>query len=404
MSVQNRRFTSCLVFGVVGIVLALWAPSFGGTVLWAQVPIAAPADVGMDPAALSRIPTLVREALGEKKMPGAVVCVGRRGKIVYLEAFGHRKLSSEPELMTVDTIFDMASITKPVATATCVMKLVERGSFRLEDKVAKYLPDFAVHGKDAITVKHLLLHQSGLIPDNPLSDYLHGPTIAWKNVCALKLMAPVGTEFKYSDVNFIVLAKLIERVADADVHAFSQREIFAPLGMRESGFLPSESLKARAAVTEQRDGEWMRGEVHDPRAYHLGGVAGHAGLFSSATDLAIYAQMLLNEGTYDLGEQPIKVLSPRTVRIMTRGYAVSSGIRGLGWDKQTGYSSNRGDLLTKSAFGHGGFTGTVLWIDPKLDLFFIFLSNRVHPDGQGSVNHLAGQLLNVIAGAINARD
>ena len=358
----------------------------------------------MDSAGLSRIPALIEEAIGEGKMPGAVVCIGRHGKIVYLEAFGHRKLLPEPEVMTVDTLFDMASITKPVATATSVMKLLERGQFRLDDKVAKYLPDFALNGKDRITIKDLLLHQSGLIPDNPLSDYVSGPTMAWKNICELELIAPVGAEFKYSDVNFIVLAKLVEQLAGEDVHLFSQREIFAPLGMRESGYLPSENLRKRAAATEQREGAWMQGEVHDPRAYQLGGVAGHAGFFSSASDLAIYAQMMLGKGTLDLGEQPIKALSARTVRVMTRGYPVSSGVRGLGWDKQTAYSSNRGDLLSKSAFGHGGFTGTVLWIDPKLDLFFIFLSNRVHPDGKGSVNHLAGQLLNLVVGSIDEID
>ena len=166
--------------------------------------------------------------------------------------------------------------------------------------------------------------------------------------------------------------------------------------MSETGYLPAEPLRTRAAATEQREGRWLRGEVHDPRAHLLGGVAGHAGLFSTARDLAIYAQMMLEEGSY----KETRILSPPTVATMTRAYAVSSGLRGLGWDKRSGYSSNRGDILSNRAFGHGGFTGTVLWIDPHLELFVIFLSNRLHPDGRGTVNPLAGRIVTVAAASI----
>jgi CubicO group peptidase (beta-lactamase class C family) len=166
--------------------------------------------------------------------------------------------------------------------------------------------------------------------------------------------------------------------------------------MDETGFLPREELRQRAAPTEQREGRWMRGEVHDPRAYHLGGIAGHAGLFSTCEDLARYAQMLLGDGQYG----GVRVLQPETVRLMTAPVPVSSGLRGLGWDIRTGYSSNRGDLFTPRAFGHGGFTGTTFWVDPGQDLFVVFLGNRLHPDGKGSVNTLAGRIGTIAAAAI----
>jgi CubicO group peptidase (beta-lactamase class C family) len=196
----------------------------------------------------------------------------------------------------------------------------------------------------------------------------------------LKLQAPTGSKFIYSDVNFILLGEIIRKVSGESVHEFSREQVFQPLGMKETGYLPDEPLRARAAPTQERDGHWMQGEVHDPRAFKLGGVAGHAGLFSTAEDMAIYAQMMLSRGEH----QGARIMSPETFALMTRGEKVSSGIRGLGWDKRTGFSINRGEGLSDAAFGHGGFTGTVLWIDPELELFVIFLSNRVHPDGKGS--------------------
>ncbi|TWT75216.1 exo-beta-N-acetylmuramidase NamZ domain-containing protein [Allorhodopirellula solitaria] len=358
------------------------------------------APVGMQTERLAAIEGLMSEGISQGRLPGGVVCFGRQGEVMYLEAFGNRQLGDAPEAMTVDTVFDLASLTKPVATATSIMKLVENGELLLRDKVVDHLPEFAPYGKDEITVQDLLLHESGLIPDNAMADYQNGPEVAWEKICQLKLVSPIGERFRYSDVNFIVLAKLVERVTGKSIDVFSQDELFAPLGMDETGYNPPESLKHRAAPTQKRDGDWMRGEVHDPRAHALSGVAGHAGLFSTATDIAVYAQMMLGNGSADTADGEARVLSPATVSKMTAAYRVSSGIRGLGWDKQTAYSSNRGDLLSSSAFGHGGFTGTVLWIDPELDLFFVFLSNRVHPDGRGSVNHLAGKILNVVVSSL----
>lgn len=349
----------------------------------------------MDTAALAQIDALVATGIAEKKMPGCVVCVGRRGKIVLLKAYGNKRVLPVEELMATDTVFDMASLTKPVATATSVVLLVEQGKLKLDDKVAAILPGFEANDKGEITIQHLLTHTSGLLPDNALADYEHGPEKAIECICELKLQAPTGSKFIYSDVNFILLGEIVRRTSGQSVHEFSQTNLFQPLGMRETGYLPPTELRERAAPTEERDGHWMQGEVHDPRAFKLCGVAGHAGLFSTAEDLAIYAQMMLNRG--QAGGQ--RILAEQTVALMTRDYAVPRGIRGLGWDKQTGYSINKGQKLSAAAFGHGGFTGTVIWIDPEHELFFIFLSNRLHPDGNGAVNPLAGKIADVIVGA-----
>ena len=352
---------------------------------------------------LQRVDAIVEEGIAEGKMPGCVLCVGDSKQLLFFKAYGNRQTQPDIQPMTVDTVFDMASITKPVATGMAIMQLIDRGKLRLGDRVVDFFPDFGVEGKDAITVRDLLIHQSGLIPDNALADYQQGPEEAWKKICQLKLVAPVGKEFKYSDVNFIVLGELVESISGQSLADYCSKELFIPLGMEETGFLPVDGLKQRAAPTEQREGRWMRGEVHDPRAYLLGGVAGHAGLFSTAKDLANFSQQVLrgirNQGLGEGGS----ILSRRAMEVMTSGHRVSSGVRGLSWDKQTGYSSNRGDLLSPEAFGHGGFTGTVLWIDPAQDLFLIFLSNRVHPDGKGAVNPLAGRIWNVLVGGAGKR-
>ncbi len=416
--------TRCVAYFIFGYVISgLHLPAFGQTLTEPAVPAleyrssteaqavpAAPSthlphvsasDVGFAQDKLDQLERLVHEGIANGSLPGCVICIGRHGKLALLRAYGDKRIEPQREPMTTNTLFDMASITKPVATATSIMKLVEDGKIDLNAKAISYLPDFAPNGKEAISIVDLLIHQSGLIPDNPLADYLEGPELAWQRICELELVAPVGSTFKYSDVNFIVLAQLVQRVSGRAINDYAQQEIFQPLGMDSTGFLPTEPLRKLAAPTEQRDGEWIQGTVHDPRAHALGGIAGHAGLFSTAEDLAVYAQMLLSDGTLQTASgQSIRILSPETIATMTQAYPVSSGIRGLGWDKQTGYSSNRGGRLSPAAFGHGGFTGTVLWIDPELDLFFIFLSNRLHPNGNGNVNRLSGQILDTVVSAL----
>lgn len=360
------------------------------------VPTAAPAEVGMSATRLSKIDLAVAEGLRREWMPGCVVMVGHQGKIVFHKAYGNKQVQPETIAMTTDTVFDMASITKPIATATSVMKLVELGKINIDETVAHYIPEFAANGKGEITVRQLLIHQGGLLPDNALSDYEDGPSKAFERIYALGTRVKPGTTFMYTDVGFMVLAKLVERVSGKNVHQFSQEFLFKPLGMQETGYNPDAALRKRAATTQQREGRWMRGEVHDPRAYRLDGIAGHAGLFSTSSDLARFAQMLLGQGTY----QDKQVLAVETVALMTKPNIVSSGLRGLGWDIRTGYSYNRGDLLTDQAFGHGGFTGTTFWVDPGQELFVIFLSNRVHPDGSGSINRLAGRIATIATAAI----
>lgn len=337
---------------------------------------------------LSRIDDAVNEAIEQKKMPGCVVLIGHQGEVIYHKAFGHRQLVPERQPMQLDTVFDLASLTKPIATATSVMTLVEEGKLELDAPVAQYIPEFAANGKAEITVQQLLIHMGGLIPDNSLGDYNDGPKVAFQKIHELSTRAPPGSKFMYSDVGFIVLAELVERISGKRIDEYSHSRIFAPLGMTETGYLPGKELRQRAAVTQQRNGKPMRGEVHDPRAYALEGVAGHAGLFSTATDLAKFAEMLIAGGELN----GIRVLKADTVAQMSARIEVSSGQRTLGWDMNSPYSSNRGETFTLSAFGHGGFTGTAFWIDPELQLYVIFLSNRVHPDGKGSVNRLAGRI------------
>ena len=353
--------------------------------------------LGFDDGALKAIAPLVEASLEKGQMAGAVVCIGRRDGVAYLKAFGNRQMEPAPLPMTVDTVFDLASLTKPLATGLSIMQLVDAGKVRLRDPARVYLPEFGRNGKEAVTILQLLTHQGGLIPDNALSDYQDGPDRAWQNIYDLSLSTPPGTQFKYTDVGFLVLGKVIEEVTGKRLNEYTQQNIYTPLRLTSTGFNPPKAIANKAAATEKRDGQWMVGEVHDPRAYLLEGVAGHAGLFSSAEDLSVLCRMMLNRGTWE-GE---RILSPAAVRRMAAPELLPKDqIRGLGWDKLSVYSSNRGEYFSDEAFGHGGFTGTSLWVDPDLDLFVIFLSNRLHPDGKGSVNRLAGSIGTIAAASL----
>jgi uncharacterized protein YbbC (DUF1343 family) len=358
---------------------------------------ASPEAVGMSSERLRQIETVVGESIARGELPGAVVLVGRQGRIVYRRAFGNRVVQPAKVPMTLDTVFDLASLTKVVATATSIMVLVDQGKVRLWDPVARYVPEFAQQGKGRITVEQLLLHRAGLIADNDMADYQQGPEQAMERVYALATVAEPGTRFIYSDVGYIMLGEIVRRVSGKRLDEFARESVFRPLGMNETAFLPSGKLRERSAPTEQREGRWMVGEVHDPRSYALGGVAGHAGLFSTAGDLARYCQMILNGGAIG----GARILSPMGVRRMTEARGLPfNEMRGLGWDINTGYSSNRGDLLPIGSFGHTGFTGTSLWIDPSSQTFVVFLSNRVHPDGKGDVTPLRGRVASIVAASI----
>jgi uncharacterized protein YbbC (DUF1343 family)/CubicO group peptidase (beta-lactamase class C family) len=355
-----------------------------------------PDELGFDDEHLNRIDEQVAAEIAKQNLPGCVVMIGRREGIAFAKAYGQRQVEPTPEEMTLDTVYDMASVTKPVATATSIMLLVERGQIRLGEPVATYIPEFAQNGKEKITIEHLLTHQGSLIPDNPLKDYEHGTEEAWKRIWALKPTDPIGTKFVYTDVGFITLGEVIHRVTGQTVAEFAAENIFEPLGMSETGYLPDEKLRSRIATTEKRDDKWLRGEVHDPRAALLGGVAGHAGLFSTASDLAKYAHMILSQGR--VGDK--QILSANTIAEMCRPRKIEGNKRALGWDNRSKYSTNRGELFSSAAVGHGGFTGNGFWIDPELDLFVIFLSSRLHPDGVGNVNPLIGRIGSIAAAAI----
>lgn len=362
----------------------------------AGLPLVDPAEAGMRGEHLRRIDAPIREAIAAGEFAGCVVAVGRGEWLVELSAYGERQVEPARLPMTTETLFDLASLTKPIATATSVMVLVERGELRLRDPIEKFLPEITGDHGESITIERLLTHHSGYIPDNPLEDFRHGVDEAWRRLFALEPIEPPGTAFIYSDVNFELLGKIVERVDGRPLDRFARDEVFLPLQMARTRFTPTREQAANCAATEPRDGEMLVGVVHDPRSALLGGVAGHAGLFSTAPDLARYAAMLLGGGGLD----GARVLSPAAVREMTTAREISGARRGIGWDMRSGYSSNRGELLSERAFGHGGFTGTAIWIDPGLDLFVIVLSNRLHPDGEGTVNQLAGRIGSIAAAAI----
>ncbi len=342
----------------------------------------------------------VKAALQRGELPGAVVLILHQDKVVYRKAFGDRVRRPEHTLMTEDTVFDLASLTKPIATALAIMLLIEDGKLNVNDPIAKHLPAFARKEIEGITIAHLLTHTGGFIADNPLKDYQDGKEKAWQNLFALQPLAAPGSKFTYSDVGYMLLGKIVEKTSEMTLDTFTKKRIYGPLGMKETGFLPPADLKKRCAPTQEREGRWMLGEVHDPRAYQLGGVAGHAGLFSTADDLAIFARMLLKQGKHD-GKA---FLRPETVQLMTEPRKVAAtkgaGLRTYGWDMATAYSANRGDVFPKGiSYGHTGFTGTSIWLDPASGTAVIFLSNRVHPDGKGNVTKLRGQMA-TIAGQV----
>jgi uncharacterized protein YbbC (DUF1343 family)/CubicO group peptidase (beta-lactamase class C family) len=381
----------------------------------AQLPGAKPETVAVSAASLAQMDPVIEAEITQHRLPGAVVLVGRKGKIVWHKAYGARALEPAREAMTTDTIFDLASLTKVVATATSIMILVERGKLRLNDPVSLYLPEIKGEGRERITIEQLLTHRAGYGPDFDLRERWTGYDEAIKRLIKEPLRNAPGSRFVYSDICFIALGEIVHRVSGMMLDQFAEKNIFVPLGMKDTGFRPAATLKHRIAPTEKRRGqlsylgdssdnagaageEWLRGSVHDPTAYRMDGVAGHAGLFSTAADLSIYCQMILNGGTY----RGVRILSPLTVAEMTRPRLVNNngGTRGLGWDINTSYSSNRGDLFPLGSFGHTGFTGTSIWIDPASEMFVVFLSNRVHPDGKGDVGPLRGRVATIVAGAV----
>jgi uncharacterized protein YbbC (DUF1343 family)/CubicO group peptidase (beta-lactamase class C family) len=346
------------------------------------------------------IAPLVQAAIRSGDTPGAVVEIGHNGRIVYRRAFGNRTLLPHPSPMAVNTLFDLASLTKVIATTPAIMQLFEQGRIRLNDPVRTYWPAFGANGKQDITVRELLTHFSGLPPDLPLEQPWQGYDQAMNLIVDAEPLVPPGTRFIYSDVNFETLGELVRRVSGEPLDVYCQRHIFGPLGMRHTLFKPSARLHPEMAPTQPPDQKnelvpWY--QVNDGTSFRMGGVAGHAGLFSTAGDLAIYAQTILNGGIY----HGVRILSPTTVLKMTTPETPPDNIavRGLGWDIDTAFSSNRGELFPVGSFGHTGFTGTSIWIDPFSKTFVIILTNAVHPGAHGNVIPLRAKIATLVAAA-----
>ena len=352
-----------------------------------------------------KVDAAIEEAITQQQIPGAVVWVGRGDQMLYRKAYGYRAVKPELLPMQLETVFDLASLTKGIATATSIMILVEDGKLRLSDKVSQHLPEFAQDGKDQITLRHLLTHTSGLNPSLDLrGDWLGADEAVRRAVAELPRSAP-GERFVYSDIGYIVLGEIVARVSGQPLPTFVQQRILNPLRMTSAGFTPAEARRALIAPTQfctaygwPCDGPnqfLLQGVVHDPTARRMAGVAGHAGLFASAEDLSRYARMLLRGGELD-GR---RVLSPSSVVRMTSTSTPPAMTvqRGLGWDIDSNYSANRGDLYPIGSFGHTGFTGTSIWIDPVSQTYVVLLTNRVHPDGKGDATPVRSKVATIVA-------
>jgi uncharacterized protein YbbC (DUF1343 family)/CubicO group peptidase (beta-lactamase class C family) len=366
----------------------------------------------LDEDRLAAIDELVQQAIRAHQLPGAVVVVGRHDRIYYRKALGNRALAPAVEPMTVDTIFDLASLTKVVATTTSIMQLVDRGRIGLKNFAAEYIPEFARNGKSQITIFDLLTHTSGLKPGldpaQPWQGYDGAVAAAMDQVP----VASAGERFIYSDINFIVLGEIVRRVGGLRLDQFAARNTFEPLGMQDTGFNPPTDLRTRIAPTQRCSPQagpcggpgrsMLRGLVHDPTARRMGGIAGHAGLFSTADDLATFCRMLLAGG----GNGSLQILSPQSVAAMITPSTAADelSLRGLGWALDFCPAADREGLLPIYPFSHTGFTGTLLWLDPVSGIYVVFLSNRVHPNGLGDVTELRKQVVGTAYAALAASD
>ena len=355
----------------------------------------------MDDPRFAAIETAAREEIDAGHLPGAVILVGRQGRVVYRKAFGQRCLGPlpQPQPMTVDTIFDIASLTKVVATTTAIMQLSDRGLLNIDAPVGKYWPEFTNNGKAPLTLRQLLLHTSGLrVEIDPRVRWSDYPG-ALAAIAMDRLFRPPGTKFRYSDVDFIVLGEVVQRVSGQRLDIYCNEKIFWPLKMRQTSFNPPENWRARIAPCNVENGRLRWGEVQDPTTYLLGGVAGHAGVFSTADDLSLFAQMLLNGGKSQGGEI---ILSPGAVVAMTKPQDIpgSSIHRGLGWDIQSPFSKEFNASFPPGSFGHTGFTGTSIWVDPRSQTYLIILTNRLHPRGRGQVKLLRAKVAAAVAAVV----
>jgi uncharacterized protein YbbC (DUF1343 family)/CubicO group peptidase (beta-lactamase class C family) len=383
----KRCFTLIVPCAIVLVLSSLHAGAQSAAT--AQLPSYMP-DAALD----ATLTPIVEKAIAEGNIPGAVLVVGHNGSIVYRKAMGNRSLVPTREAMTEDTIFDLASLTKCLATTLSVMKLVEEGKLRLNDPVSTYLPEFKQNGKGEVTVRQLLTHYSGLPPDIDLKSHWQGRSAAYELAMQETLNNPPGTRFVYSDINFETLGFIVEKITGQTLADFAAANIYTPLGMKETRFQPPADWIPRIAPTEfDENGHMLRGTVHDPTARRMGGIAGHAGLFSTANDLTLLAEDLLGNS---------KLLSAFSIEKMSTPQqpATATTLRGFGWDIDSSFSTNRGELLPVGSFGHTGFTGTSLWIDPVTHTYIILLTNAVHPHGGKSTGTLRTKIANAVAASL----
>jgi len=389
--------------GLLTVVLAL--AGCGRTTL----PSSSANEVGMSDDRLRLAGTIIKEAISSKEFPGAVLLIARKGKVVLREAFGESQWIPQHKPMAVDMIFDLASLTKPIATATSIMILAERGQVSFWDRVKMFVPEFSTY-TDAWGLKgeearlwHLLTHTSGLPPytDAAEAAKILGQPCSTEAlvqfIAQLKKNAPAGKDFDYSCLDYITLAHIIRNITGQTIAEFSAENIFKPLGMDHTFYNPPPKFLDRCVPTLVIDGKPLLGVVHDPLARLQGGISGNAGLFSTADDLAIFSQMILAKGEW----KGRRILSPLSVERMTSVYPKAPGAgRGLGWDISSAFASNGGDIFGPHSFGHSGYTGTSIWIDPETETVVIFLTNSIHPDNTGKIIPLRSRVANIVASAI----
>lgn len=347
----------------------------------------------------SAIDTEINRAIEKQLIPGAVVEIGHQGAVVYRKAYGSRALVPKTEPMTLDTVFDAASLTKVVATTSSLMKLFEQGQIRLDDPVTAYLPEFQ-GGHSPITIRNLMTHFSGLRPDLDLKPHWSGYDTGIQKALADVPTGPPGARFVYSDINFILLGEIVHRLSGKTLDRFAREEVFDPIGMKHTRFLPPGEWISKIAPTEldEASGLPIRGVVHDETSRDMGGVAGHAGMFTTADDLGRFAQTLIDMGVTN-GK---RVFSAAAIQKFTSPQSPANQpiLRGLGWDIDSPFSANRGDLFPIGSYGHTGFTGTSLWIDPLSKTYVVLLTNSVHPHRGKSLTSLRGRVATITASAV----
>jgi CubicO group peptidase (beta-lactamase class C family) len=343
---------------------------------------------------LSGIDRVVEEEFEKNNIPGSVVLIGQKNKVLYFKAFGYEVNEPFQEQMTKNTIFDLASLTKPIATATSILILTDRGKIELGDYAGKYLPAFACNGKEEVRLQHLLTHTSGL-PAYTNADSLKDafgspcPDKVIDKICDMNAVSKPGEKFRYSCLGYITLAKIVEIVSAENIDDFARKNIYVPLKMKHTSYNPPASREKYIAATQIVDGQLLRGTVHDPLAQLMAGISGNAGLFSTAYDLSIYCQMLLNSGTW----KGKKILSPEAVSMLT---TVQSHGRAYGFDVNSGYSWVKGSYAPENAFCHTGYTGTSIVCDPASKVYVIILTNRAHPQDKGTSKQIRTKIADIV--------